>query len=383
MSRYRKNYLLTPGPTMIPPSVHEARAKGVPHHRTPQFMQLIKSVHEELKYLFTTKNDVYSMTSSGTGAMEAAVCSLLAPGDVAICIDGGKFGERWVELCKHFGAEAIVIHVERGDVPNPAQLEDALKKYPQAKAVFTHLTETSTGATFDVKTMGSIVAKTDAVFVVDSISGLVSEEFRMDEWHVDIAVGASHKGVMLPPGLGFLAVSEKAWKKIDATRNNSYYFDLKRYRKGHDKGEHPFTPAVDLYTQLCESMRMIHEETMEGLWKRHAWLGNATRKAVQSLGLELFAKHPCNVLTAVKVPEGIDGGKLVKTMRDDLGVSIAGGQAEMKGKIFRIAHLGYVDRFDMITAIAGLEMALKRTGYPVELGTGVKVAQDLLIDDPA
>lgn len=368
---------------MIPPAVTEARAKQLPHHRTPEFMNLIKSIHEDLKYIFCTKNPVYSISSSGTGAMEASVASLLSPGDLSICIDAGKFGERWVELCTHYGVEVIKLEAERGSAIEPQRVADALKKYPQAKAVYTQLTETSTGVTNDIEAIGKIVKGSDAAFVVDAISGMAVEEFWTDKWHVDITVLGSQKGLMLPPGLSFVSVSDKAWNHIERAKCPCYYLDLRRYRKGHDAGEHPFTPVIGLYIQLEQALRMIREETMEGLWKRHAWLAKATRSAIEALGLTLFAKHPSNALTAVKVPDGIEGGKLVKMMRDDYGVTIAGGQSELKGKIFRIAHMGYVDRFDIIAGISALEMTLKQLGYSFEPGRGVQAAENLLQETPA
>ncbi|MBI4126321.1 MAG: alanine--glyoxylate aminotransferase family protein [Deltaproteobacteria bacterium] len=382
MSTFKKRYLLTPGPTMIPPAVVEARAKQLPHHRTPQFYELIKSVHERLKPFFCTKNDIYSLSASGSGAMEAAVMSLLSPGDTAICIDGGKFGHRWVEMCAAAGANVVTIKVENGHAVDPQSVATTLQQHPETKAVFTQFVETSTGVIFDIKSIGGHVAKTNAVLVVDAISGLGTQEFLPDAWDVDIVVAGSQKALMLPPGLGFVSVSPKAWKLIDAAKNRAFYLDLRRYRKGHESGEHPFTPAISLYIELNEVLTMIEQETVEGMWKRHAWLAEATRAGIAALGLKLFAEQPANALTAVAVPNGVDGGKLVKTMRDDLGVTIAGGQAELKGKIFRIAHLGYIDRFDVLTGLAALEMALKRQHYSVEIGRGVTAAEKVLVNDP-
>lgn len=367
---------------MIPPAVVEARAKQLPHHRTPQFRDLITTSHEKLKKLFCTQNDIYSITASGSGAMEAVVSSLLSPGDTAICVDGGKFGHRWIELCRCYQINVVPLTIERGNAVESSLIEKTLKDHPEAKAVFLQLTETSTGVTYDIKAIGTVVAKTKAVLVVDAISGLGAEEFWPDTWHVDVVISGSQKALMLPPGLGFVSLSQKAWAIAEKAKNSTYYFDLKRYRKGHETGEHPFTPAISLYIELGEVVKMIEEETIQGVWKRHAWLAKATRAGVAALGLELFAKRPCNVLTAVHTPSGIDASKLIGLMRDDLGVTVTGGQDELKGKIIRIAHLGYVDRFDILAAISALEIGLKRLGFLSSLGKGITAAETVLAENP-
>ena len=381
--RFQKTYLLTPGPVMMPPAVTEARVKQLPHHRTPQFTNLIKQIHEDIKPIFCTKNDVFSMTSAGSGAMESVVATLLSPGDTVICIDAGKFGNRWAKLCTQYGAEVLSVNVERGYGCTPEKLKQALVEHPQAKAVFGQLTETSTGVTFDIKALGEVVAKNSkAIYVVDAISALAAEPFLPDQWNVDVIVGGSQKGFMLPPGLSFASLSERSWQLTETAKNPSFYFDLRKYKKGYEGGQHPFTPNVGLYIQLAESIRLLREEGLENVWARHKWLADATRAGIKASGLEIFSHTPCSVLTAVKVPDGIDGGKLVKMMRDDLGVTIAGGQDELKGKIFRIAHLGYVGRFDILTALGALEIALNRLGYPVKYGTSIAAAQEVLANDP-
>lgn len=382
MSRYRKQYLLTPGPTMIPPAVIEARAKQLPHHRTPQFMKLMTHIHEELKYLFQTKNNVYTITASGSGGMEASVASLLSPGDTALVINSGKFGERWLELCKNFGIKVMEYKVEPGFAAQAAELAKLLQQYPKVKAVFAQLVETSTGVTHPIEALGKVVASTPAVFVVDCISGLCAEELRTDDWNIDIAIGGSQKGTMLPPGLSFLTVSDKAWAQIDQCKNSVYYFDLKLYRKGHITSEHPFTPAISLYIEMDEVLKMIRAEGIENIWRRHAWLANASRAGVAALGLENFSHASSNSLTAVKAPTGLDVGKFLKLLRDDLGVTLTNGQSELKDKIFRIAHLGYVDRFDIVVAFSAMEMALKRLGFPVTMGKSVTAVQEKLLNDP-
>ncbi|MBI4125004.1 MAG: alanine--glyoxylate aminotransferase family protein [Deltaproteobacteria bacterium] len=380
--KLKKNYLLSPGPTPVPPEVASAGAWPLIHHRTPQFQNIIKEVAQGLKYLFQTQHPVYFAACSGTGVMEAAVTNLMSPGEVMIVAEGGKFGERWSKIGAAFGCQVVPIKIEYGRGVTPEQVEAALKKNPGAKAVFTQLSETSTGCVFDIEAIGKVVAKTPALFVVDGISGLGAEVCYPDRWGVDCVLTGSQKGVMLPPGLGFISLSSKGWAACEKSKSPRFYFDLRAYKKALDKNDTPYTPAISLLFQLAEALKIIQKETIEGMWARHAWLGEATRSAVKALHLELFAERPGNVLTSVKTPAGVDGEKLVKEMRDDLGVTIAGGQEEMKGKVFRIAHLGYMDRFDILIAIGALETALKRQNFAMKLGAGVAAAQEILWQDP-
>ncbi|MBI4367550.1 MAG: alanine--glyoxylate aminotransferase family protein [Deltaproteobacteria bacterium] len=383
-TKLKKEFLLSPGPTPIPPTVAEVGALPIGHHRTPRFSGLAKDCTEGLKTLFCTQHDVYTLAASGTGAMEAAVANLLSPGDKAIVIDGGKFGERWTKLCKAYGVSPVVLKIPYGDAIEPAAVVQALKDHPETKAVFTQLSETSTGCVYDIKALGEVVGATSAVFVVDGISGLGAERCPVDAWQVDVMVTGSQKGLMLPPGLAFISCSPKAWALVEKATSPRYYFDLRAYRKVVAEGQHPYTPAIGLLVQLAESLRLLKAETVEGVWARHQWLGDACRAGVKALGLQFFAKRPGNVLTAVKTPEGVDGGKIVKTLRDQYGVTIAGGQGEeMKGKLFRIAHLGYMDRFDIVVALSALEMTLKTLGYPVAMGAGVAAAQEVLWKEPS
>lgn len=377
-----KNLLLSPGPTPVPPEVAEAGAKPLIHHRTKKFQSVIHEVAGGLKTLFATQNPVYFIPCSGTGVMECAVANLMSPGETMLVIEGGKFGERWTKIGKTFGCNVVTLPIEYGRDPSSAQVEELLKKNPQAKALFTQLSETSTGAVYDVQAIGKVVSKTNALFVVDGISGLGAEECHPDEWGIDCILTGSQKGVMLPPGLGFISVSPKGWKAVEQSKSPRFYFDLRSYKKALEKDDSPYTPAISLLFQLQVALQMIQKETVAGMWRRHAWLANATRAAMKALHLELFASRPGNVLTAVKVPAGVDGEKLVNQMRDDLGVTIAGGQDEMKGKVFRMAHLGYMDRFDILTGITALEIALKRQGFKFQIGSGVASAEALLIDDP-
>lgn len=373
----RKNYLLTPGPTPLPPEVCQAMARPIIHHRTPQFQQVLKEVSEGLKYVFQTQNDVYILASSGTGAMEAAVVNLLSAGDSALCVQGGKFGERWTELCQSYGIKAEVLDVPWGKAVTAKEIETRLKTNPQIKAVFTTLCETSTGVACDLEAIGKVVKETAAVLVVDAISGLGAIDLKTDAWFCDCVVSGSQKGLMLPPGLGFISLSAKAWKLVEQAKTGCYYFDLRQAKKALEKADTPFTPAVSLVVALQEALRMMKQDGLENIFLRHRKMADATRKAMQALGLELFAPTcASDVVTAVKVPQGIDGEKLVKTMRDSYGVTIAGGQAELKGKVFRIAHMGFIEEFDIIVAVSCLEKVLFQMGYKFELGQGVKAAEE-------
>ena len=377
----RKNYLLTPGPTPLPPQVCEAMARPIIHHRTPQFQAVLKEATEGLKYVFQTTNDVFILASSGTGVMEAAVANLLSSGDTALTIQGGKFGERWTGLCQAYGVNTEVIDVEWGKAAESGEIQKRLKANPKIKAVFTTLCETSTGVTNDIEAIGKVIKDTEAVLVVDAISGLGAIPLPTDAWFCDIVVSGSQKGLMLPPGLGFISVSPKAGKLIEAAKSPKYYFDLKKAKKALDKVDTPFTPAISLIVALNESLKMLKEDGLENVFARHRKMADATRAAVKAMGLELFAPTAASdAVTAVKVPQGIDGEKLVKTMRDTYNVTIAGGQDELKGKVFRIAHMGYIEEFDIIAGISCLEKVLHQMGYKFSLGAGVKAAEEVFYE---
>jgi len=376
----RKNYLLTPGPTPLPPQVCEAMSRPIIHHRTPQFQAILKEANEGLKYAFQTQNDVFILASSWTGAMEAAVINLLSAGDTALVVQAGKFGERWTELCKAYGVIAEVISVEWGKAVDPAQIQKSLKANPKIKAVFTTLCETSTGVATDIEAIGKIVKDSEAALVVDAISGLGAIDLKADAWSVDVVVSGSQKGLMLPPGLGFISLSPKAMKLVEASKSPRYYFDLRKAKKAIDKTDTPFTPAITLIIALVEVLRMMKQDGLENIFSRHRKMADATRAAVKALGLELFAPGAASdVVTAAKVPEGLDGEKLVKTMRDTYGVTIAGGQDEMKGKLIRIAHMGYIEELDIIAGISCLEKVLTQMGYKFQLGSGLKAAEEVFL----
>ncbi|MCM8799763.1 MAG: alanine--glyoxylate aminotransferase family protein [Candidatus Omnitrophica bacterium] len=379
----RKNYLLTPGPTPLPPEVSQVMGRPIIHHRTPQFQKILKEASEGLKYVFQTQNDVFIFASSGTGAMEAAVVNLCSPNDKVITVEAGKFGERWTEICSSYRIDTEVINVEWGKAVNPENIRQKLKTDSKIKAVFTTLCETSTGVVNDIEAIGKIVKETDAVLVVDAISGLGAIDLKTDAWNCDVVVSGSQKGLMLPPGLGFISVSKKAWNLIKIANCPRYYFDLIKAKEALDKVDTPFTPAISLIVALNESIKMIREEGLENIFRRHRIMAEATRKAIKAMGLELFTSPECasDVVTAVKVPQGIDGEKLVKTMRDTYGVTIAGGQSELKGKIFRIAHMGYIEEFDIIVCISCLEKVLYDMGYKFELGTGTKTLEEVFLEN--
>jgi serine---pyruvate transaminase len=376
----RKNYLLTPGPTPLPPEVCQAMARPIIHHRTPQFQAILKEATEGLKYVYQTASDVFILTSSGTGAMEAAVANLLSPGDTAVTIEGGKFGERWTEICRAYGINAEVVKVEWGTAVSAAEIGKRLKGNPKIKAVCATLCETSTGVAHDIKALGEVVRNFDAVLVVDAISGLGAIDLQTDAWSVDVCVSGSQKGLMLPPGLAFISVSKKAWTKISESKCPRYYFDLKAAKKALDQTDTPYTPAISLVIALNEALKMIRQDGLENIFARHKKMAEATRQAMKALGLELFAPTAgSDVVTAVKVPAGIDGEKMVKTMRDTYGITLAGGQSELKGKVFRMAHMGYIEEFDIILGIACIEKALAHMGYAFNLGAGVAAAQRVFL----
>jgi len=376
----KKNYLLTPGPTPLPPQVLESMARPIIHHRTPQFQAILKEASVGLKEVFQTSNDVFIISSSGTGAMEAAVMNLLSCGDTALVIQGGKFGERWTEISKAYGINCEIIDVEWGKAVDPEEINKRLKANPKIKAVFTTLCETSTGVDNDIEKIAGITKAAHAVLVVDAISGLGAIDLKTDAWGVDVVVSGSQKGLMLPPGLGFISLSPKAWKLVEACKSTRYYLDLRKARKALEKNDTPFTSSITLIIALNEALKMMREDGLENIFARHRKMADAVRAAMKALGLELFAPTAASdAVTAVKVPAGIDGEKLVKTMRDTYGVTIAGGQAELKGKVFRIAHMGFIAEFDIITGLSCLEKVLSTMGYKFTLGAGIKAAEEVFL----
>jgi len=374
----KKYYLLSPGPTPVPEDVLAAAAEPIIHHRTPEFSGIFMEVSEGLKYVFGTKEDVFVLTSSGSGAMETAVINTLNPGDKVITISGGKFGERWGKICRAYGVEVREIELEWGELFSKEQLAEELKANPETKAVFATLSETSSGTVYDIQGYGEVMARSEAILAVDGISGLGATPCPMDEWKVDILVAGSQKSFMIPPGLAYLAFSPKAWNLVENSTLPKFYFDAKAYKKNLAKKTTPWTPAVSLIIQQKKALDLIKSVGLEKLFEHHRILGDATRAGIKALGMELLSKNPGNILTAVKVPAGLDGVQLVKTMQGKYMAYIAGGQDPYKGKIFRIAHLGYMGGFDIITALSALEMTLSELGYTFESGSSLKAAETIL-----
>ena len=376
-----KRYLLAPGPTPVPSDVLLAMAAPIIHHRSPDFVPVIDSAKKGLQWLYQTKNDVLILCSTGTGGMVGTVNNFFNRDDKVLVINGGKFGERWTNICRAYGLNVEEIVVEWGYAVKPEVVEEKLKKDRDIKGVFVQASETSTGVYHDIKALASVVKKySDTLFVVDAISALVAHDLRTDEWGIDVMIGGSQKGVMLPPGLAFVSVSDKAWARTETSKLPKFYFNFRKERANLAKNQTNFTSPVTLIIGLNESLRMLRAEGLENVFRRHATLANAMRKAVQAIGLEIYPREsPSNSVTAIMSPPGIDGQAIYKDLREKYGITAAGGQDKAKGKIFRIAHLGYSDRFDIITAIAGIEMVLKGMGHPVKLGAGVAVAQELLM----
>ena len=376
-----KRYLLAPGPTPVPPEVLLAMARPVIHHRAPEFADLFAKVREDLKWVFQTGNDVLILASSGTGGMEGSVANFLSPGDKALVVNGGKFGERWGKLCKTFGVQVSDIKVEWGRAVDPQLVAEALKKDPSIKAVYVQASETSTGVAHDVRTLAETVkGYEDTILVVDAITALGVFDIQTDAWGLDVVVSGSQKAFMLPPGLAFVSVSEKAWRLAEKAKNGAFYFDFKKERQSQVKNQTAYTPAVSMIFGLQEVLTMLKSEGLQAVFARQAKLAQAMREGAKAAGLALFAKDsPSDDLTAISAPEGVDGQAVYKNLRVQYGITAAGGQDHLKGKIFRVSHMGYMDRFDVITALAAIEMVLKGLGHPVKLGSGVAKAQELLM----
>ncbi|HVP77466.1 MAG TPA: alanine--glyoxylate aminotransferase family protein [Thermodesulfobacteriota bacterium] len=376
-----KKYLFSPGPTMLPPGVLLKMAEPIMHHREPEFEKIYAEIREGMKYLFQTKNEVLIFTSSGTGAMEGAVSNLLSKGDKAIVVRGGKFGERWGEICKAYGIEFIPIDVEWGKAVDPKRIQELLESDSSIRVVYAQASETSTGVKHPIQAIADLTKRyEDKVVVVDAITGIGVFNIPTDAWGLDVVISGSQKALMLPPGLSFATLSDKAWKLVEKSTLPKYYFDFKKELKNTKKNQSSYTPAISLYVGLRETLRMIRSEGLEAVFHRHRTLAEATRRAVKALGLELYAPDsPSDAVTAVKIPAGIDGEKLKDLFFEKFGITVAEGQDRAKGKIIRIAHLGYYERLDMVMVISALEMLLKEMGYSFELGTGVKAAEEILM----
>ncbi len=374
----RKQRLLTPGPTpLYPPALHAMMASDI-HHRTEDFRKAYRSCLADLKEVMGTANDILMFAASGTGAMDATVSNLFSRGDRVVVCTAGKFGERWAEIAKAYGLDAEVLTVPYGQVVSPERVEAALAQQLGTKGVFLQASETSTGAAHDVKSMAAAVRNTDAILVVDAITGLGTMPLDIDGWGLDVVIGGSQKAFMIPPGLAFLAISPKAWKLAETATLPHYYFNFKKEKKSGDAGESSWTPSTALILALAEALRYVKQIGMAQLIGNAQLLAKATRAAVEKIGLELFAPgSPGSSVTAVKAPAGMDSGVIVKEFRNRFGAIIANGQGSMKGQIFRIAHLGYFDFADLFAVVAGLEIILNANNFPVKYGTGVAAVQEI------
>jgi aspartate aminotransferase-like enzyme len=380
---YIKQYLMTAGPTPLPPEVSQVQAEPILYHRAPAFIEVYARVLDRLKMVFATENDVLCFSSSGSGGMESAVANLGAAGP-AVVASCGKFGERWVELNQAFGAQFTHYDAGWGNKVEPADLERVLGENSGTKVVYTTLSETSTGVVNDVQALADVAHAAGAIIVVDAVSGLGAVPCPQDEWGVDVIAAGSQKALMCPPGLGFASPNERALELAASSPGGRFYFDWQKTVKGQrkDPPDSPFTPAVSIFMALDVALGMIEAEGLENVYERHRLLGRASRTAVKALDLELFGAaedEAANVVTAIKLPEDIDGSKVPKTMRDKYGVTIAGGQNQLKGKIARIAHTGYFGPFDILTTLSALEMTLSELGHQVELGAGVGAAQGVFL----
>ncbi len=372
----KKLFLMTPGPTPVPEEIMLKMATPIMHHRTKEFKALFGETRNLLKKLFQTQNDVVIFASSGTGAMEASVSNLLEPQEKAIIINAGKFGKRWGELVKAFDGIPVELSYPYGDYAKVDDIKKAIDRNPDVKAVFIQASETSTGVFHPIDEIGTMLKESypEVLFVVDGITAIGCMDIKTDQWGVDIMITGSQKALMLPPGLSMLSVSEKAKEKIKKSKNRHYYFDILKELNA-DGGA--YTPAVKLVEGLHEVLLRLLEEGLENVFKRHALLASATREAAKALGLKLLAKRPADSLTAILTP--IDSSKIINLMKSN-GVFVSNGQGELKNRIIRIAHLGYFDKPDTLAAIGALEMALVKLGISIELGSGVKRAMEIFLE---
>jgi aspartate aminotransferase-like enzyme len=376
-----KERLFTPGPT---PLLLEAQLRALTmtlHHRTDAFRTLMRETLENLRYYFHTKNDVVVFASSGTGAMEGAISNLLSPGERVLIGTAGKFGERWVQLAKAYGIESVVVEAPYGHPVPIGEMKKHLDTGGPFRAVLIQATESSTGVRNDVETLGKAVADLpECCYVVDAITGLGTTDLRPDEWGIDIMIGGSQKATMIPPGLAFASISDKAALAMEKSKLPRYYFDYAKERKSLSKGESSYTPATSLVVCLHGAMNYIKELGRENLIANAALLAEATREAAVAVGLTNFAvSSPANAVTAINAPAGIESTKVVKEMRARFGAILTDGQGSMKGHMFRIAHLGYYDFLDLLAVLGALEIVLQKVGHKVELGSGVRAAQNVYL----
>lgn len=371
--------LFTPGPTPVPEQVMLRMAQPIIHHRTEEFQAALEGVTADLGYLFCTDGPVLTLTSSGTGAMEAAIVNTMSRGDAIVTVNGGKFGERWGNIAEAYGLVHHSIDLEWGTAVTAERLIEELERHPETGAVCLTHSETSTGVFTDVKSIAAAIRpKFDGLILVDGITAVGAHEMRFDDWDLDVVVTGSQKGLMIPPGLAFIALSERAWQRTERSDLPSFYFDLVEARKALEKGDTPWTPALTLVLGLAESLSMIRQEGRENVWARHERLADGLRRGMTALGFDLFGTPPSNAVTSVRVPEG--GEKFQSVMKSKYGITMAGGQDHLKGKIFRVSHLGYYDEGDMLAFLHCAERALSDLNLPFESGAGVAAAQQAFME---
>ena len=376
-----KHYLLTPGPTPVPERIALAMAHPIPHHRAPAFEALFAEVRQGLQWIYGTQADVLTFAASGTGAMEGALVNFLRPGDEIAAVNGGKFGERWGKIGKAYGLKVHELKVDWGKAVNPATVERLLRENPDIRAVCVQASESSTGVAHPVQEIAALTRTSQALCIVDAVSALGAMPLPMDEWGIDILLTGSQKALMLPPGLAFAAASEKAWKLNESASLPRFYFDWRREREMQRKNQTAWTPAISLIMGLAEVLRWLRELTLPAVYARHERLARASRSAMEAIGCTLYAERPAVSLTTVCAPAGIDSDKLIKTLKTKYGVTLVGGQDAAKGKIFRIAHLGYFDDLDIVVAVAAIERALADHGFRERpFGTGVGAAMNTMAE---
>jgi aspartate aminotransferase-like enzyme len=376
-----KNYLMIPGPTPVPPTVAAAMSRPMGGHRTPEFAALLEGVEERLKALFVTKNPVFVLTNSGTGALETAVANTVSPGDRVLALVTGNFGERFANIARAYGAEVTELNFAWGQPVDTAQVADALARQDFKVVLATH-NETSTGVVNDIAGIGRLVAQTKAVLLVDGVSSIGGMEVRVDEWGIDILCTASQKAFMLPPGLAMVSVSDKAYGVVEQNQSPRFYFSLPAHKKALLNWNTAYTPAVSLFYGLQAALEMIFAEGPANVYRRHILLGRATRAAVRAMGLETLAgeEWASPTVTAIRAPQGMEADRLRGELKKRWGVVLAGGQGILKGKIWRMAHMGFADQMDVITGIAALEMALTAHGWPLTLGQGLAAAEKVFLE---
>lgn len=376
----QRKLLLTPGPTPVPEDVLAAMARPIIHHRHEEFKGILSKVKEDLKYLFQTSGDVLLFAATGTGAMEGAVTNLMSPGDKAIVVRAGKFGERWAEICQAYGVKVVPVDVPWGKAVDPAGVKEALDREPDARAVLIQASETSTAVRHPIREVAELVAQREqTVMVVDAITGIGVFDIPTDAWKLDVVVTGSQKALMLPPGLAFASVSPKAWGFVKQSKLPKFYFDFAKEKKNLDKNQSAYTSAVSLVLGLQVALERIKKEGLENVFARTEKMARATREGAKALGLGLLApESPSPACTAILLPDGIDGEKVPLLIRERYGVAVAGGQDRLKGKIVRISHMGYVQPYDILSGLAALEFTLRDLGHPVKIGTSVQAALSVL-----